>query len=256
MIANYGVGVDNIDLDAATKRGVLVSNTPDVLTDATADIAFALILAVARRVVEGDKRNREGKFKYWAPLHFLGREITGKTLGIMGMGRIGTAVARRARGFEMEILYHNRRKIERADEEALGAQYVSKETLLSESDFISLHVPLTDQTVHLIGHEELKLMKPTAYLINTSRGAVVHERALVEALKGNRIAGAGLDVYENEPEMAPGLGTLDNAVLLPHMGSATQETRTKMGQCAADNLLAGLRGEIPPNCLNWDALHK
>ena len=254
MIANYGVGFNNIDLKAATDRGIPVSNTPGVLTDATADITFALILATARRVVEGDRRNREGEFQFWAPLHFLGREVSGKTLGIIGLGRIGKAVARRAKGFEMRLLYHNRHRLEASEEEKLGVQYVDLERLLSEADFVSLHVPLTDQTHHLIGPHELELMKPSATLINASRGPVVDEKALVKALKKGEIAGAGLDVYEDEPNMAPGLADLDNVTLLPHVGSATLETRTKMAQLAADNLLAGLRGEIPPNCLNCDAI--
>ena len=256
MIANYGVGYNNIDLKAASAKGIPVSNTPDVLTNATADITLALILATARRVVEGDKRNREGEFKFWAPLHFLGREVSGKTLGIIGLGRIGKAVARRARGFEMRVIYHNRHSVEASEEKELGVQYVDLKRLLAEADFVSLHVPLTDQTHHLIGPHELELMKPSAYLINASRGPVVEEKALVEALKNGKIAGAGLDVYEEEPDLAPGLTDLDNVTLLPHVGSATLETRTKMAQLAADNLLAGLRGETPPNCLNCDTVSR
>jgi glyoxylate reductase len=254
MIANYGVGFNNIDLKAATVKGIPVSNTPGVLTDATADITFALILATARRVVEGDRRNRKGEFRSWAPLHFLGREVSGKTLGIIGLGRIGKAVVRRARGFEMRLLYNNRHRLEGSEEEQLGVQYVDLKGLLTEADFVSLHVPLTDQTQHLIGPHELELMKPSAILINASRGAVVDEKALVTALKTGKIAGAGLDVYEDEPNLAPGLADLDNVTLLPHVGSATLETRTKMAQVAADNLLAGMRGEIPPNCLNCDQI--
>jgi glyoxylate reductase len=254
MIANYGVGFNNIDLKAATVRGIPVSNTPGVLTDATADITFALILATARRVVEGDRKNRQGEFQSWAPLHFLGREVSGKTLGIIGLGRIGRAVARRAKGFEMRLLYHNRHRLEPFEEEQMGVHYVDLERLFREADFVSLHVPLTDQTHHLIGPHELELMKTSATLINASRGPVVDEKALVRALKKGEIAGAGLDVYEDEPNLAPGLAALDNVTLLPHVGSATLETRTKMAQLAADNLLAGLRGEIPPNCLNCDAI--
>jgi glyoxylate reductase len=227
-----------------------------VLTDATADVTFALILATARRVVEGDKRNRKGKFKFWAPLHFLGRDVSGKTLGIIGLGRIGKAVVQRAGGFGMRVLYHNRHPMEQSEEKQLGVHYVDLKRLLTEADFVSLHVPLTDQTHHLIGSHELELMKPSAYLINASRGPVVDEKALVEALKKGKIAGAGLDVYEEEPELAPGLADLDNVTLLPHVGSATLETRTKMAQLAADNLLAGLRGEIPPNCLNCDTISR
>jgi glyoxylate reductase len=254
MIANYGVGFNNIDLKAVTVKGIPVSNTPGVLTDATADITFALILATARRVVEGDKRNRKGEFQSWAPLRFLGRQVSGKTLGIIGLGRIGKAVVRRARGFEMHLLYHNRHRLEANEEKDLGVQYVDLGRLLTEADFVSLHVPLTDQTHHLIGPHELELMKPSAILINASRGPVVDEKALVTALKGGQIAGAGLDVYEDEPNLAPGLADLDKVTLLPHVGSATLETRTKMAQLAADNLLAGLRGEMPPNCLNCDAI--
>jgi glyoxylate reductase len=254
MIANYGVGFNNIDLKAATVKGIPVSNTPGVLTDATADITFALILATARRVVEGDRRNRKGEPQSWAPLRFLGREVSGKTLGIIGLGRIGKAVVRRAKGFEMHLLYHNRHRLEANEEKQLGVQYVDLKRLLTEADFVSLHVPLTDQTHHLIGPHELELMKPGAILINASRGPVVDEKALVTALKGGQIAGAGLDVYEDEPNLAPGLADLDNVTLLPHVGSATLETRTKMAQLAADNLLAGLRGEAPPNCLNCDVI--
>jgi glyoxylate reductase len=254
MIANYGVGYNNIDLNAATGRGIPVSNTPGVLTDATADITFALILAVARRVVEGDKMTREGRFQFWAPLHFLGREVTGKTLGIVGLGRIGKAVVRRAKGFHLSVLYHNRHRIDASREIELGVKFVTLKTLLSEADFVSLHVPLTDQTHHMIGREELQWMKPTAYLINASRGPVVDEQALLEALQTKKIAGAGLDVYESEPDVIPGLTELDNAVLLPHLGSATLETRSKMARLAAENLLAGLKGEIPPNCLNCESI--
>ncbi|MFH1117763.1 MAG: D-glycerate dehydrogenase [Pseudomonadota bacterium] len=250
MIANYGVGYDNIDLQSATARGIWVSNTPGVLTDATADTAFALILSVARRVVEGDAIVREGKFNHWAPMLFLGTEVTGKTLGIVGLGQIGKATARRAAGFSMRVLYHNRSRIPEAEEKALNAKYVQLHTLLSESDFVSLHVSLNEQSRHLIGPSELRLMKPTSYLINVSRGPVVDEAALVSALQECRIAGAGLDVYENEPKQAPGLTALSNVVLLPHVGSATRETRTKMAALAMENLLKGLRGETPPNCLN------
>lgn len=250
MIANCAVGYDNIDIGAATARGIWVSNTPDVLTDATADLTFALILATARRIVEGDRRTRGGEFKYWGPLLFLGAQVTGKTLGIIGLGKIGKAVARRGRGFSMPILYHNRRRIPEVEERELDARHVDLKTLLAESDFVSLHVTLTEETRHLIGAEELALMKPTAFLINASRGPVVDEAALVEALTNKTIAGAGLDVYENEPVLTPGLADLDNAVLLPHMGSATLETRTAMASKAVDNLLAGLAGETPPDCLN------
>lgn len=250
MIANLAVGYDNIDVADATVRGIPVSNTPGVLTDATADITFALILATARRVVEGDRRTRAGEFRFWAPLHFLGREVSGKTLGIIGLGRIGRAVARRAKGFDMQILYHSRKRLEAFEENELGVSYADFNGLLEQSDFVSLHVPLTDGTHHLIGLRELKTMKPSAYLINTSRGPVVDEEALLEVLREGGIEGAGLDVYENEPALTPGLTELKNVVLLPHVGSGTIETRTKMGLKAAENLLAGLRGKRPPDCLN------
>jgi len=250
MIANYGVGFDHIDVPAVTARGIWVSNTPGVLSDATADLTFALILAVARRAVEGDRMTRSGKFKPWSPLSFLGTEVAGKTLGIVGLGQIGKAVARRASGFGMPILYHNRRRIPEEEEQALRATYVDLPTLLSHADFVSLHVTLSDETRHLIGERELGLMKPTAFLINVSRGPVVYEKALTGALRERTIAGAGLDVYEKEPELFPGLAELDNVVLLPHVGSGTIETRTKMARLAVENLLAGLAGRTPPNCLN------
>jgi glyoxylate reductase len=256
IIANYGVGYNNIDVETATRRGVLVTNTPGILTNATADITMALLLAVGRRIIEGDRMVREGKFRFWAPFHFLGHEISGKTLGIIGMGRIGRAVARRAAGFDMKLLYHNRRHLPPEREAALKAEYADLESLLSESDFVSLHVPLTDETRHLIGPRELSFMKPGAFLINTARGPVVDETALFEALKGGAISGAGLDVYENEPELTPGLGELDNVVLLPHVGSATVETRYKMAAMAAENLMAGLAGRIPPNCVNTSSTTK
>jgi glyoxylate reductase len=254
VIANYGVGHEHIDLEAATRRGIVVTNTPGVLTEATADLALALLLAAARRVVEGDRRVREGKFQYWAPLLFLGHEVSGKTLGLIGLGRIGQAVARRAAGFGLRLIYFSRTRLQPSAEQDLKVSYAPLETLLKEADFVSLHVPLTPQTRHLIGPGELALMKPSAFLINTSRGPVVDEAALVAALRRRQIQGAALDVYEREPQLTPGLADLTNVVLLPHLGSATVETRTRMAVMAADNLLAGLRGEEPPNCLNWTAL--
>jgi glyoxylate reductase len=251
VIANCGVGFNNIDVKATSQRSIIVCNTPGVLTDATADTAFALIMATARRVVEGDKLTRRGEFRFWAPFHFLGLEVSGKVLGIIGMGRIGQALAKRAAGFDMKVIYFDACPLDPEKEKALGIQLVDLETLISTADFISLHVPLTDETHHLINRQVLNKMKPSAYLINTSRGPVVDETALAEALRTKRIAGAGLDVYENEPNLAPGLTELENVVLLPHAGSATLETRTKMTRLAAENLLAGLRGDRPPNCLNW-----
>lgn len=253
IVANFGVGFNNIDVDAATARGIMVTNTPGVLTDATADLTMALILAVGRRVVEGDKHTRRGKFRFWAPYYFLGHEITGKTLGIIGMGRIGRAVAHRASGFSMPVLYHNRHRLPDEKEQALGARYVDLETLLQQSDFVSLHVPLTPETHHLISSRQLAAMKSGAFLINTSRGPVVDETALLHALEKKQIGGAGLDVYEHEPALTPGLEKLDNIVLLPHMGSATEETRRRMGAMAVENLMAGLAGRLPPNCLNPNA---
>jgi glyoxylate reductase len=250
IVANFGVGYNNIDVAAAARRGILVTNTPDVLTDATADLALALILAVGRRLVEGDRMVRRQQFRYWAPFHFLGREISGKTLGIVGLGRIGRAVARRAAGFKMQVVYHNRRRLPMEEEKALGLTYLPFDQVLACADYLSLHVPLTAETHHLIGASQLARMKPGAFLINTSRGPVVDEQALSTALQNGRLAGAGLDVYENEPEVAQDLLQLDQVVLLPHVGSATRETRHRMASLAADNLLAGLAGQSPPNRVN------
>ena len=250
VISNYAVGFDNIDVEAATERGIVVTNTPGVLTETTADLAWALLMAVARRIVEADKFTRAGKFKGWSPTLLLGTDVYGKTLGIIGFGRIGRAVARRAKGFDMRVLYYD---VERAPEEVereLNAQYVDLETLLKESDYISIHTPLTPETRHMIGERELRMMKPTAYLINTARGPIVDEAALVRALKEGWIKGAALDVFENEPELTPGLAELDNVVLAPHIGSASTETRSKMADMAVDNLLSVLRGERPENIVN------
>jgi glyoxylate reductase len=248
VFANMAVGYNNIDVDAATRRGILVTNTPGVLTDATADLTWALILAVARRVVEGDAEMRAGRFAGWGPLYMLGGDVSGRTLGLVGPGRIAAAVARRAVGFGMAILYHGRRPS--PELETLGATEVPLDDLLARSDFVSLHVPLTAETRHLIDAAALRRMKPSAYLINTSRGPVVDEMALVEALREGRIAGAGLDVYEDEPAMAPGLADCPTAVLLPHLGSSTHATRAEMSRKAAENLVAVLRGERPPNLVN------
>lgn len=225
VISNYAVGYDNIDIKAATSRGIVVTNTPEVLTETTADFAWALLTACARRVAEADRFTRKGKFRGWSPTLLTGRDVYGKTLGILGLGRIGSAVARRGKGFNMKLLYTEPRRKKKLEKE-LGVEYVSKEELLKESDFVTLHVPLLPATYHLIGERELKLMKPSAYLINTSRGPVVDESALVAALKNRTIAGAGLDVYEKEPELMEGLAQLDNVVLSPHIASATIETIT------------------------------
>jgi len=251
IFANCAVGYNNIDVKAASQRGILVSNTPGVLTDATADLTWALLLAAARRIVEADRYFRTGQWAGWGPMQLLGYDLAGKTLGIVGAGRIGTAVARRAAGFSMRILYYSRQRHDQI--EAAGGRFVDLQALLRESDFVSLHVPLTPQTKHLIGRAELALMKPTAILINTSRGPVVDENALVEALRAGTIAAAGLDVYENEPTPAEGLTALPNTVLLPHIGSATHETRNKMAAMAAENIVAALEGRKPPNLVNPEA---
>ena len=251
VIANMAVGYNNIDVAEATQRGILVTNTPGVLTEATADLTWALILAVPRRVAEGDRVMRAGTFPGWGPNYMLGGDVTGRTLGLVGPGRIALAVAERALGFRMSLLYAGRRESPGLD--ALGAKRVELDRLLAEADFVSLHVPLTAETTHLIDARALSLMKPTAYLINTSRGPVVDEAALVDALAERRIAGAGLDVYEREPVMHPGLAGLDNAVLLPHLGSATFETRGRMSRIAAENVIEALQGRRPPNLVNPEA---
>ena len=250
VISNYAVGFDNVDVKAATGRGIVVTNTPGVLTETSADLTWALLMATARRIVEADAFMRNGKYTGWGPMMLLGGDVYGKTLGLVGMGRIGCAVARRAAGFNMRVLYYDVNRLSEDEEKALNLEYSGFDELLKEADFVSLHVPLLPSTRHLVGARELSLMKPTSYLINTSRGPVVDEKALVEALRSGKIAGAGLDVYENEPEMAPGLPELENVVLLPHIASASVETRTKMGIMAAQNLIAGLRGELPPYCVN------
>jgi len=246
VVANFAVGYDNIDLEACRRRGVRVTNTPGVLTDATADLAWALILATARRVVEGDRLVRSGQWRGWAPLQLLGLQLTGATLGLVGAGRIGTAVGLRSVGFRMNVLYVDDHPSV-ALEEQVGARRVSLGELLPVVDILSLHVPLTPQTRHLIGPRELAAMKPTAILINTARGPVVDEAALVEVLRSGRLAGAGFDVYEHEPRLTPGLAELPNVVLLPHLGSATTATRHRMSQMVAENVLAVLAGREPPN---------
>lgn len=249
VLANYAVGYNNIDVEYAASKGVIVTNTPGVLTDATADLAWALLFAVARRVVDADRYTRGGQFIGATPTLFLGKEITGRTLGVIGAGRIGSNFARKAKGFDMKILY-TKRTPDLAFEEETGGVFTDKETLLRESDFVSVHVPLTAETRHLIGLEEFKMMKRSAVFINTSRGPVVDEKALVEALKAGYIWGAGLDVYENEPAIEPELFSFENVVLLPHIGSATEETREKMAEIAVANVLAVLPGDKAPNCVN------
>ena len=256
IIAHVGVGFDNIDVPAASDHGILVSNTPGILDDTTADFAFALMLAAARRVTEAHAFVRSGEWKRWSLELMIGQDIHHRTLGILGMGRIGQAVARRASGFSMRVLYHNRGRLPAGTERELNAIWVSKEQLLRESDFLSIHVPLSDATRHSVAEAELRLMKPAAILVNTARGPVVDEAALVRALTEKWIAGAGLDVFEREPQVHPGLLECPGAVLAPHVGSATVETRKKMTMMAAENALAALTGRRPPNLLNpgvWDS---
>jgi glyoxylate reductase len=255
-VANVGVGHDNVDIAACTRRGILVTNTGGVLEETTADLAFSLVLAVARRIVEGDRYVREGRWKEWEWGLLWGADVYRKTLGIYGFGHIGQAMARRGRGFSMRILYNSRHQASDAVERELDAKYVDRETLLRESDYLSLHVPLTPDTRHLIKAEDFRRMRPTAFLINASRGSVVDEEALVVALRDQVIAGAGLDVFEAEPRVHPALLGLPNVVLMPHVGSATGETRLKMAMLAAENLLQALESKRPPNLINPEAFRQ
>ena len=248
-VANYAVGYDNIDVPEATKRGIPVSNTPGVLTDATAEMAWALLFAVCRRIVESDAVMRSGQWPGWGPLQFIGGDVTGATLGIVGAGRIGTAMALKSEGFQMKVLYSDGIRNE-VLEQQLQAEKVDFATLLEHSDYVSIHVPLMPETRHLFDRNAFQRMKKTAYLINTSRGPVVNEADLVEALQAGEIAGAALDVYEKEPLMAEGLKDLKNVVITPHTASATTSSRGGMARLAAANLLAMLKGEKAPNCLN------
>jgi glyoxylate reductase len=248
VVANFAVGFDNVDRDAATRRGVVCTNTPDVLTEATADFAFALLLAAARRVVEGDRLVRDGAWTGWAPGHHLGADVGGRVLGIVGLGRIGAAVATRARGFSMPILYCGPREV--ADADALGARRVPRQALLAESDFVSLHCPLTDDTRHVIDADALAAMKPTAILVNTARGGCVDEPALARALAAGQIAGAGLDVFAAEPAVDPELLAGDRVVLAPHAGSATTTARKAMAQICANSVRAVLDGRRPDAVIN------
>ncbi len=246
ILANYAVGYNNIDLMAARQRGLIVTNTPDVLTDATADLTWALLLATARRVVEGDSLVRSGHWTGWSPIQLLGAEVSGKTLGIIGMGRIGQAVAQRAVGFRMPVRYHSRLPMI-ASSLPDEWEYRTLQDLLMEADVVTIHVPLTPTTHHLIGKRELSWMRPTAFLINTARGPIIDEGALVDALETGVIAGAGLDVYEQEPAMHSGLAQLKQVVLLPHLGSATLHARVQMGLVCVNNIHAVLEGRPAPN---------
>lgn len=269
VIANYAVGYDNIDLPEATKRGIFVTNTPDVLTETVADFTWALFLSCARRIPEADLFSKKGEFVGWDPLLFLGRDVYGKTLGIIGFGRIGQAVARRAIGFSMNVLYYDLMQHEihqhgscqgethtykayQGTSQKEAFEKAEFEEILSRSDFISLHVPLTKETYHLIGEKELNMMKPAAFLINTARGPIIDEKALVKALSLKKIAGAALDVFENEPKITEELKVLPNCILAPHIASASLETRAKMAEMAAGNLLAVLDGKLPPNLVNLE----
>ena len=254
IIANYAVGYNNIDVEAATARKICVTNTPGVLTETTADLAWALILGTARRTSEGERYLRAGKWKSWAPQLLLGPDVHGKTLGIFGLGRIGQAVARRASGFNMPIIYYSPTRKDESLERELHATYVDRETLLAESDILSLHCPLSPETRHAFGESEFRAMKSDALLINTTRGPVVDEAALADALRNGEIAAAGLDVFEEEPAVHAGLLACENVLLLPHLGSATKETRAKMAEIAAANIVACLQGDRPPNCVNPEVL--
>jgi len=247
IIANYAVGFDNIDVAAAENKKIFVTNTPGVLTEAVGEHAFALLLSVAKRIVEADRFVREGKYTQWEPVGFLGPQVSGKTIGIVGLGRIGSLVAQIAKsGFNMKVVYYDVKKNEEF-EGKFQAIFMGVPDLLKTSDFISIHVPLLDSTRHRIGREQFEMMKPTAILVNTSRGPVIDEAALVEALKNKKIAGAGLDVFENEPQLSPGLALLPNVVLTPHTASATIEARAAMSKMAAENIIAVFEGKEPPN---------
>ena len=256
VIAQVAVGIDNIDVASATRRGIFVTNTPGVLTETTADMGWAILMATARRVVEGDKFTRSGRWKTWELMGFTGQDVHGATLGIIGLGRIGAAIARRARGFAMTILYNNRRPADALGAE-VGARYVSLDDLLRQSDFVMVSCALTAETRHLIAERELGLMKPTAVLVNIARGPIVDQRALYRALVDRKIWAAGLDVFEAEPvPMDEPLLKLDNVVVPPHLGSASTATRIKMATMAAENCLAGVSGRVPPNVVNPEAAER
>jgi len=245
IIANYGAGFNNIDVTYASERGIWVTNTPNVLHETTADLTWAMILGAARRIVSADRYTREGKFQGWGAKLFLGGDVHEKTLGIIGLGEIGRSVARRAIGFNMRTLYYQRNRLPKEEEKKLNAEHVTFEQILRESDFLTLHVPLTEETEYMIGNDEIALMKKTAYLIHTARGKIIDDYALVAALREGRLAGAALDVYEAEPELTEGMRELDNLMILPHIGSASFETRDKMALLVADNVLDALEGKTP-----------
>ena len=250
IVANYAVGYNNIDFEKAKELGIYVTNTPGVLTETTADLAWALMLAISRRIVESDAFTRSGKFEGWKPELFLGNDVYGKILGIIGFGNIGQAVARRAIGFDMKVYYYQRHKVAPEIEKSLHAIFIVRRSF-NKSDFISLHVPLTKETYHLIDNKRLSLIKKTAYLINTARGPVIDEKALCQKLKNNEIAGAALDVYENEPIICEDLFKLNNVILTPHIGSASYETRSKMSLMVAKDVIQSLNGEKPDH-LVWE----
>ena len=254
IIANYGAGFNNIDVAHAQKKNIWVSNTPGVLHETTADLTWAMILGIARRIVEADRFTRQGNFHGWQGDMFLGGDVYGKTLGVVGCGEIGKAVARRALGFKMPVLYHQRKRLREAVEKNLNARFVPLDVLLKESDFVTLHVPLTRETQYMIGEKQLAMMKPTAYLIHAARGKVIDDRALVAALKNKTIAGAALDVYEEEPELTPGMTELNNLILLPHIGSASVATRDTMALLVVANVFDALAGRTPRTLIpSWQS---
>ncbi|HVB75429.1 MAG TPA: D-glycerate dehydrogenase [Ktedonobacteraceae bacterium] len=254
MVANMAVGFNNIDVDTATRLGIGVSNTPGVLSDTTADLAFALLMATARRIPEAERFLRAGKYHGWGPLLFCGAEVHHSTLGLIGAGRIGKIMAKRADGFEMKTLYFDVYRMSPEDEAQYNMTYLPMDEVLQQADFVSVHTPYMPSTHHLISERELNLMKPTAIIINTARGPIVDEKALAGALQAGKIAGAGLDVFENEPDIEPGLLALENVVLLPHIASASLKTRTLMATMASDNIVAHFHGQRPPNILNPEVL--
>src|SRR5215471_13689616 len=254
MVANMAVGYNNIDVEAATRLGIVVSNTPGVLSDTTADLAFALLMATARRIPEAERYLRAGKYKGWGPLLFCGAEVHHSTLGLIGAGRIGKIMAKRASGFDMRVIYYDVYRMSPEDEASYHMIYMPMDDVLKQADFISVHTPYMPSTHHLIGERELGLMKPGAILINSARGPIVDEKALVRALQAGTITGAGLDVFENEPAVEPGLMTMENVVIVPHISSASLKTRTLMATMASDNIVAHFHGERPPNIVNPEVL--